>query len=371
MTTRYELRTGPASADSVQLNPSDLSLTFVSAPPVDAEVQASYNVPKDALCKVTIQYSDQKEMYITPSLSNFAQQIKETPSALVTAGRVDSDGLPKISNRFDAFGGGTNGTVGLSHYMDALENLVASPVQIVVVAGQPFSRVKSAVLAHVEKTENLGLERIAIVGADSSDVSAILANADGVADKRVVLVAPGLLQTEPMSGETIELPPTFAAAAVAGKLASLAPPISITNKTLAGIDGLAANYNYGELKSLVQNRVLALEVRRGVRVVKGITTDDQAFQQVTLRRIVDYVKEGTRIGANQYIGRLNNTRVRENLRTTLDGFLASVQRDDFLTGYKLSVFADRAMEIRGEVRVTMDLQPTFSIDVIRVVMNLS
>jgi hypothetical protein len=35
------------------------------------------------------------------------------------------------------------------------------------------------------------------------------------------------------------------------------------------------------------------------------------------------------------------------------------------------VFADRAMEIRGEVSVTMDLKPTFSIDYIRVVMNLS
>ena len=33
--------------------------------------------------------------------------------------------------------------------------------------------------------------------------------------------------------------------------------------------------------------------------------------------------------------------------------------------------ADRPMEIRGEVRVTMDLNPTFSIDVIRVIMNLS
>ena len=36
-----------------------------------------------------------------------------------------------------------------------------------------------------------------------------------------------------------------------------------------------------------------------------------------------------------------------------------------------AVTADRAMEIRGEVLVTMDLKPTFSIDYIRVVMNLS
>ena len=121
----------------------------------------------------------------------------------------------------------------------------------------------------------------------------------------------------------------------------------------------------------MQNRVLALQKKRGIRVVKGITTHDEAFQQITLRRIVDYVKEGTRIGANQYIGKLNNRRVRENLRTTLDSFLADLVVREFLTGYKLTVFADRPMEIRGEVMVIMDLNPTFSIDVIRVVMNLS
>lgn len=131
------------------------------------------------------------------------------------------------------------------------------------------------------------------------------------------------------------------------------------------------DYNYGQLKALVQNCVLVLQKKRGIRVVKGITTHDEAFKQITLRRIVDYVKEGTRLGANQYIGKLNNRRVRENLRTTLDSFLADLIIREFLTGYELTVFADRAMEIRGEVLVTMDLNPTFSIDVIRVIMNLS
>jgi hypothetical protein len=145
----------------------------------------------------------------------------------------------------------------------------------------------------------------------------------------------------------------------------------LTNKTVAGVEALSSLYNYGDLKSLVLNRVLVLQKKRGIRVVKGITTDDEAFKQITLRRIVDYVKQGTRLGANQYIGKLNNKRVRDNLRTTLDSFLADLLLREFLTGYRLTVFADRPMEIRGEVLVTMDLNPTFSIDVIRVVMNLS
>ncbi|CAB1073570.1 hypothetical protein D1AOALGA4SA_1885 [Olavius algarvensis Delta 1 endosymbiont] len=130
-------------------------------------------------------------------------------------------------------------------------------------------------------------------------------------------------------------------------------------------------YNYGQLKSLVDNRVMALQKKRGFRVVKAITTHDEAFRQVSIRRIVDYIKEGTRRGANQYIGKLNNARVRSALHTTLNGFLTDMVTREFLTGYQLTVFADRAMEIRGEVLVTMDLQPTFSIDVIRVIMNLT
>src|SRR5207253_2715398 len=133
----------------------------------------------------------------------------------------------------------------------------------------------------------------------------------------------------PDTGQSFNLPPYYSAAAVAGKLSSLAPHISLTNKTLGSIDGLTHSYNYGQLKTLVQNRVLALEERRGIRVVKGITTHDEAFQQITLRRIVDYIKEGTRIGSNQYIGKLNNRRVRGNLETTLNGFLASLVVQEF------------------------------------------
>jgi hypothetical protein len=357
----------------VQLNPTNRTFTFGTAPATEVDVRASYRVPQDALRKITIRYGNVREEYITPSLSYFVQQLKDesNPSRLVEVVERTGDGLPKSTTRFETFAGGDNGTVALSHFQAALDAMIDSPVQILMVAGRSFSQVKSAILGHVERTENLGRERIAVIGADSSEVQKVLENANDVADKRVVLVAPGLRQQDPISGQIVELPPAFAAAAVAGKLASLPPHISLTNKTLAGIDALAANYNYGDLKALVQNRVLALESKRGIRVVKGITTDDEAFKQITLRRIVDYGKEGTRIGANQYIGRLNNTRVRENLRTTLDGFLADLLLREFLTGYKLTVYANRAMEIRGEVQVIMDLNPTFSIDVIRVMMNLS
>lgn len=370
--TRYALTPGGAPP-AAQLNLSNRTFTLPAAPAAAAEVRASYRVPQEALRRVTIRYGNVREVYTTPSLSYLAQLLADpdSPSRLVAVVSVAGDGLPQLADSFAGFSGGDNGSVGLSHFQDALDEMVDRPVQIVVVAGRSFSQVKSALLGHVEKTENLGRERIAVVGADSSEVEKALANANEVADKRVILVAPGLLQQDPASGRTVRLPPAYAAAAVAGRLAALPPHVSLTNKTLAGIDGLDRAYNYGDLKALVQSRVLALETRRGVRVVKGITTHDEAFRQITLRRIVDYVKEGTRIGANQYIGKLNNTRIRENLRTTLDSFLADLLLREYLTGYRLAVYADRAMEIRGEVQVVMELRPTFSIDVVRVLMNLS
>ena len=373
LSTKYQLKQSTASSQVVQINTTTRALTFAMQPSAQAEIRASYFAPKTGIRKVTLRQGNLQEVYLVPSVSYLAQRLRSetNPSKLVEVVETKADGLPKATTRFEVFAGGANGSVSRESFQAALEDLVDRDIQIVVVAGRSFSQIKSDILGHVEKTENLGHERIAVIGADSSEVEKILENANDIADKRVVLVAPGLKQQDPITGQMTELPPYYAAAAVAGKLSSLSPHISLTNKTLAGIDALAAEYNYGEMKSLVQNRVLALQKKRGIRVVKGVTTDDEAFKQITLRRIVDYVKEGTRIGANQYIGKLNNKRVRENLRTTLDGFLADLLRREFLTGYKLTVSADRAMEIRGEVLVVMELNPTFSIDVIRVVMNLS
>lgn len=373
---KLQLTTTAATAGSVQVNPADRTLTFASPPSGSADVTASYWVPKASLRRVTLRFGNVQEVYVVPSLQYLAQRLTDpgSPSKLVDVDLTDGPvpaGLPRATTGYLAFSGGENGAASLEEFRTALDNLVERDVQLLLVVGMPFSKIKSAVLGHLEKTENLGRERIAIVGADSSDVAKASENTGDVADKRLVLVAPGVRELDSATGQLRTLPPYYAAAAVAGKLSSLSPHVSITNKTLAGIDALDVDYNYGELKSLVQGRVLTLQRKRGVRVVRGVTTDDGAFQQISIRRIVDYVKEGTRQRCNQYIGLLNNRRVRGNLQTTLDGFLADLKVREFLTDYKLTVYADRQMEIRGEVLVTMDLMPTFSIDYIRVIMNLS
>jgi hypothetical protein len=62
--------------------------------------------------------------------------------------------------------------------------------------------------------------------------------------------------------------------------------------------------------------------------------------------------------------------VRAALKATLDGFLAGMVFDEMLIGYTLDVSANRAQEIAGQAIVVMTLQPTFSIDFVKVIMNL-
>jgi hypothetical protein len=182
-------------------------------------------------------------------------------------------------------------------------------------------------------------------------------------------VAPGLKTVDAAADAAVDLPPPYTAALVAGKLSTLAPQVSLTNKTLP-VDDLSEHYSSTVYKKLLQKRVLLVRRKFGFQVVKGITTDTGAFKQISIRRIVDYAKAGVRSGSDPYIGRLNNARVRAALKATLDGFLSQMVLDEMLVEYQLEVSATRRQEIAGIAAVTMTLKPTFSIDFIRVTMNL-
>lgn len=269
--------------------------------------------------------------------------------------------------------GGTDGaavtTVDLARALAQLED---QNVNIVLVAGGAANVVGNIVLAHVERTENEGRERIAILGVEASGTktaaSEAIANAAALSDDRVVLVAPGMVATDASTGATVQLPPAYSAAVVAGRLATLATHISLTNKTVP----MTPDVRYGTpvTRALMQAGVLVVRQKFGSQVVRAITSQAGPFSQISIRRTVDYAKAGVRAGADPYIGRLNNARVRAALKATLDGFLSQMVLDEQLVDYQLDVTATRAQEINGIAAVVMTLRPTFSIDYIRVTMNL-
>jgi hypothetical protein len=292
-------------------------------------------------------------------------------SSLATAAADPASGGKRPEVGFSAYFGTGSNTAGnngadasADDYATALDALANLTVNIVHLAGQDATAAGNQLLGHLNATVGVDHERIGVIGAPGTNVAAFKGHS--VASDRVVVVAPGL---KVPNGPT--LPPAYAAAAVAGLISSVAPHVSLTNKPI-NVPGLALLLNRGEQEQLIPRNVLVLVDKEGFRVLKGVTTqgEGQAFSSIPIRRIVDYACYGVRSASNSYIGRLNNARVRGALKATLDGFLTRMVDDEMLTGYQLEVTATRLQEIAGEVSVAMTLQPTFSIDFIRVTMIL-
>lgn len=257
-------------------------------------------------------------------------------------------------------------------FKGAVDELLKENVNILVVPELTTANAKDA-LGVVETAESQGKDVIAVIGCDSDAVATIKTAGYIKADKRIVMCAPGIEAYDVAEGKFVALPGNYTAAAVAGLIASLAPQSSPTNKVLPTVDKLNKKYGYSEIKDLLGAGILTLENRQGVRVVRGLTTHGagNAFSQITTRRIVDAAKAGIRQVSSPFIGKLNNERVRKALQGAVDNLLTTMVVDEALTGYTLEVKASRADEIAGRCVVNVAMQPTFSIDYIRVTLALS
>jgi hypothetical protein len=322
--------------------------------------------------RVVIAHGTRREVYEGANVGEIHGKLG--PSRLVQAGTVSNAASAFAPLEPTHLAGGTDGAnVGPADIDRGLRQLESQPVNILLTAGLGANIVGTMVLGHLDRTEAEGRERIAVLGAKTSGnalaATDVETDAQQNSDDRIVLVAPGLLAApDPDTTADVVLPPSFLAAAVGGKLSTLAPHISLTNKVLAVRPDV--RYATALNQNLLTKRVLLVRTKFGAQVVKGITTSPPPFESISIRRIVDYAKAGVRLGADPYIGRLNNARVRAALKSTLDGFLSQMVLDEMLISYQLDVSATRDQERRGICAVVMTLRPTFSIDFIRVTMNL-
>ena len=336
------------------------------------DIVAKLDKSDAAALKLTLEYRRQKETFVGANAGELVQQIIDGSRLVLASGLANADKgkAPDTVTPSTTAGGPDGGGATATEVAGGLARLANQPINIVVVGGFDAKSIDATVLAHLEQTENDGKERIALVGASSDTVATIVADdVSAGSNPRLILVAPGIVAPDAAARKNVKLPASYAAALVAGKLSAQAPHISLTNKDVPATD-LAVEYTRAQQKQLLINQVLVLQKNLGIRVLKGITTDTGAFRQISVRRIVDYAKAGVRIGSNPYIGRLNNVRVRAALKATLDGFLSGMVLDEMLIAYKLDVSATRAQEITGQAVVQMILQPTFSIDFVKVIMNL-
>jgi hypothetical protein len=330
--------------------------------------------------RIEITHGTGKESYTGTGAGELVAAIEQDSKLVNATLQGGATALPDAAANADAppvpLAGGANGQMAIAaDYERALEALENEIVNLVVLAGLDARAGAAALQGHLARTAGMRRERIGIIGSNGTDDADAIAAATPVLDTgRLVYVGPGIRVnvTDPATRiqREVSLPGAYTAAAVAGVVSSLPVQASPTNKTV-NVPGLAAIFNQPKLEKLVQNRVLAVERREGFRIVQGITTSaNPAWKQITTRRIVDFAMYGVRSACNPYIGMLNNVRVRAAMKATLDGFLTRMVQDEALVGYTLDVSATRAQEIAGEAIVTMTLQPTFSIDYIKVTMYL-
>ncbi len=374
--------TGTAGPGQILIDINTGALTFAAGeePAAADRVTASYVVNQSASAKVTLRYGQQEEVYIIANGNDLTGDINANSTLVSATPDANAAELPTTfasALDFQFFGTGSNtrgdngAVVSAADYKAGLDELINEPAHIMVAAGQSHTDIGADLTAHVT-TASSDLnkrERIGVVGSALNDTLDALRGHDLNSD-RIVFVAPGIWATDAATGNRVELPGAYAAAAIAGLMASYSPHVSLTNKPLPVID-LQEKYTNAELTQLVQNRVLALQDKLGFKVVKGITTStNTAWHQITTRRIVDYAKYGVRSAADPYIGLLNNTRVRGAMRATINSFLAEMVEDEMLISYDLDVSATREEERQGIARVTIVLRPVFSIDFIKVTMFL-
>ena len=367
--------TGTPGLGEVLIDPDTGDLTFeaTETPVASDTLTASYEVPAANSLKIEISFAQQLETYYIADAAHLAEQVIAS-SQLVSADSADASNaafmneLPaKTPDSGVLFAGGSDGAnADADDYKDSLALLENEIVNIVLLAGQDDSNsgMRTALAGHINATNQIQRERIALIG---SSLSASLNSIAGHAlnSDRIIFVAPGI-----DAGGTQILPGAYTAAAVAGLISSLQVQTSPTNKVL-NIPGLESEFSSSQLEKLVLNRVLAVEKREGYRIVKGITTStNSAWHQITTRRIVDFAIYGVRSGCNPYIGKLNNERVRGAMKATLDAFLTRMVDNEALISYELEVSATRTQQIAGEAIVTMTIRPTFSIDFIKVTMYL-
>jgi hypothetical protein len=251
------------------------------------------------------------------------------------------------------------------------DELLKDDVNILVAPELTTANATAILSSLVDNAEDDGKDVIGVIGADAAAAADIPAQV--TSNKRLILTAPGVRAYDAAGQTDVSLAGNYTAAVLAGLLSSLPAQSSPTNKVVRGVTELTQRFSYGETTDLLNAGVCPLELRRGIRVVRGLTTqasENGPFSQITTRRITDYAKGGIRQVSNPFIGRLNNQRVRKALHGAIDGFLTTMIQDESLTDYSLEVTATRQDEIAGRAIVNVMMQPTFSIDFIRVTLAL-
>lgn len=196
-------------------------------------------------------------------------------------------------------------------YASAFAALQAEENVQIVLCDSGELTVQQALRESVETASAARRERIAVAGMSGAAVTELTERASELNSERMVLVGPDALDS---TGN--ELPGIFAAAAVAGAIASTGDPaIPLNGTSLRGLGGVCAQYSDSEIDLLVRGGVTPLEAVGGVvSPVRGITTrtttggaQDITWRELTTILIVDDVIPTIRQSLRSRFSQTKNT----------------------------------------------------------------
>ena len=234
-------------------------------------------------------------------------------------------------------------------YAAAFEQVAALEGVAVVVCDSTTLTVQQALRDMVEECAQVRKERVAVVaGAAGETVSALVQRAAGLNHERVVLVAPGTVDSEGQAADG-----ACCAAAVAGAIAgSTDPALPLGGAELKGLDGLSQTYDDGEIDLLVRGGVTPLETVSGSTcVVRAVTTRtttggaaDASWRELTTILVVDEVIPAIRDSLRARFRRVKNTeQTRGAIRSQVVLELEDRVSREIIDGYEdVTVSADES-----------------------------
>nr|DAG06704.1 MAG TPA: tail component [Caudoviricetes sp.] len=286
----------------------------------------------------------------TVAQAGVAQTITSYDQAVAAFGSngcEDMAGLIRLALRNGASGVVSIPIENSEGYETAFEQLAGMEDIALVICDSTQEEVQQKLKASVVAASDRRRERLAVLaGAASEGADALIQRAKNLNCERLLLVAPGGVNSEgePVSGLPV-------AAAVAGAIAGEKDPaIPLGGAELFGLDGLSDRLEDKDLDRLILGGVTPVESLGGaVSVVRGVTTrtttgeaSDSTWRDLTTIRVVDDVIPGLRMALRTRFRRAKNTaQSRGAIRAQVVLELENKMAREIITGYQnVSVRAD-------------------------------
>lgn len=196
---------------------------------------------------------------------------------------------------------------------------------------------------------------------------------------RLVLCSPSITYTPSYSSTEVILDGSYLGCAVAGKVASQDLEVAVTRKVLSVSDLIVNSstsqkyYNAGELDELLGAGILPVSLINGsIKVARGVTRNSDKssiYYEITIQRIVDYVKAQVQEKLDGFLGDPNLGRTRNVMAREVDGLLHQDVLDEIIVTYKPTEVVEGVSP--DTVLVNMIIQPTFSINFINVTLSVN